>query len=345
MRDLRALPRFFAAPLVLGLCLSAFAQQPAPQSEKDRGVALYRKGASLEAAKALQEVVKKQGNDADAWYYLGLSLHAAGKVKDARKAFDKTLALRPDFAPAWTAAAYMRLLNNANKEALKYAEKALAIDPKNFESLYIVGAVSLRSGDGAKALEMAEAALKIKTDYSSALILKTNALVSQFSQEHLIRMNERTPDDSGDKRSKFAFLKTASESLEAYLKLRPDLASQPVWREQLEALRVYARMGDDSNSGADIMPASDGLRPTILYREKARYTEDARQNWVQGTVVLLVLFANDGSIKHIMVVRPLSHGLTEQSILAARKIRFTPAQKEGKPVSVIASLEFTFNLY
>jgi Flp pilus assembly protein TadD len=30
---------------------------------------------------------------------------------------------------------------------------------------------------------------------------------------------------------------------------------------------------------------------------------------------------------------------------AARRIRFTPAMRDGKPVSVIGSLEFAFNLY
>jgi len=36
---------------------------------------------------------------------------------------------------------------------------------------------------------------------------------------------------------------------------------------------------------------------------------------------------------------------TGQAIAAARKIRFTPAMRDGKPLTVIGSLEFTFNLY
>ena len=36
------------------------------------------------------------------------------------------------------------------------------------------------------------------------------------------------------------------------------------------------------------------LRPTILYREKAKYTEEARQNKIQGTVVLQVVFNVNG---------------------------------------------------
>jgi len=59
----------------------------------------------------------------------------------------------------------------------------------------------------------------------------------------------------------------------------------------------------------------------------------------------MTIFADDGAIKHIMVLQGLSYGLTEQAIIAARKIRFTPADKDGKPISVMIILEYTFNPY
>lgn len=86
-------------------------------------------------------------------------------------------------------------------------------------------------------------------------------------------------------------------------------------------------------------------RPTILSREKARYTEEARQNKVQGTVVLSVIFTADGRITNIRTIRGLPDGLTEKAIEAAQKIRFQPATKNGQAVSVRGNLEFTFNLY
>lgn len=86
-------------------------------------------------------------------------------------------------------------------------------------------------------------------------------------------------------------------------------------------------------------------KPTILSREKARYTEEARQNKVQGTVVLSVIFQADGRITNIRTIRGLPDGLTEKAIEAAQKIRFQPATKNGQAVSVRGNLEFTFNLY
>ena len=90
---------------------------------------------------------------------------------------------------------------------------------------------------------------------------------------------------------------------------------------------------------------SISLRPTVLYREKARYTSEARDNKVEGTVVLSAIFGVDGQIGDIKVVQGLPYGLTENAIAAANKIRFEPAIKDGRPVSVRGSLEFTFKLY
>jgi len=41
----------------------------------------------------------------------------------------------------------------------------------------------------------------------------------------------------------------------------------------------------------------------------------------------------------------LPFGLTEQAIAAARQIKFVPAVKDGRPVSVFMQLEYNFNLY
>lgn len=100
----------------------------------------------------------------------------------------------------------------------------------------------------------------------------------------------------------------------------------------------------DFGSGGSVQPMSASLRPTILYRTKARYTEYARQNRVEGTVVLSVVFRVDGAITDIKVVRGLPDGLTEKAIEAAKAIRFEPAVQNGTPVSVRGSLEFSFKL-
>ncbi|MFN0107217.1 MAG: TonB family protein [Blastocatellia bacterium] len=97
--------------------------------------------------------------------------------------------------------------------------------------------------------------------------------------------------------------------------------------------------------GRSVEPMSASLRPTIIYRERAKYTEEARANKIQGTVTLSVVYTFDGRITDIRVVRGLPDGLSESAIEAAKKIRFQPAVKNGQPVSVRGNIEFGFTLY
>ncbi|MBO0727467.1 MAG: energy transducer TonB [Blastocatellia bacterium] len=108
---------------------------------------------------------------------------------------------------------------------------------------------------------------------------------------------------------------------------------------------LYGPAGGPTTGPGGIPSMSEKLKPTILYRERAKYTEEARVNKVEGTVLLTLVFGADGRIHDIRLARGLPHGLTETSIEAAQKIRFQPAIQNGKPVSVSATLEFTFNLY
>lgn len=83
----------------------------------------------------------------------------------------------------------------------------------------------------------------------------------------------------------------------------------------------------------------------ILSRPEPAYTESARKNQVTGIVVLRTVFTSSGSVTNISVIRGLSDGLTERAIAAAKQIRFTPATKDGRPVSMWMQLEYNFNLY
>jgi TonB family protein len=104
-------------------------------------------------------------------------------------------------------------------------------------------------------------------------------------------------------------------------------------------------VGQGQGAADSVQAMSSSLRPSILYREKAQYTREAKDNKVEGTVVLSCVFGVDGQIGDIKVIRGLPHGLTENAVIAAKKIRFEPAMKNGQPVSVRGNVEFTFNLY
>jgi protein TonB len=62
-------------------------------------------------------------------------------------------------------------------------------------------------------------------------------------------------------------------------------------------------------------------------------------------VVLRAILAADETIKHIEVETGLPHGLSDKAIEAAQQIKFKPAKKDGKPVSVWVELEYHFDVY
>jgi TonB family protein len=83
----------------------------------------------------------------------------------------------------------------------------------------------------------------------------------------------------------------------------------------------------------------------VLAKPEPTYTESARKFGVQGTVVLRCVFSKDGQVTNLHAIRKVPHGLTQASIAAARAIRFTPAMKDGQPVSMWMELQYNFNLY
>jgi hypothetical protein len=58
-----------------------------------------------------------------------------------------------------------------------------------------------------------------------------------------------------------------------------------------------------------------------------------------------VVLAADETVKHIEVKTGLPHGLSESAVEVARRIKFKPALKDGKPVSVRVLLEYRFDIY
>lgn len=316
---------------VSGSSLRANAQQPATEgSERDRGIALYRQGQTQAAIKILKEVVKEHAEDADAWYFLGLAYHSDSAIWQARVAFEHVLGLRPDSVDATAKLAYALILANEMERATAAARHAIELGDQSAEPHYAIAEASFRAGEYPKAIEEANEALKIKPDFAPVLITKSlaHSSLKQYGE--------------------------AAASLEKFLAVSPDDPDADVWREQLERLRNFDRQtGGATGSPAVSQPTDDLPLPGREVTEKARvlskpeptYTEAARKAGVTGTVVMRCVFGRDGEVRNLVVMKALGYGLTSRAAQAARKIRFTPATKDGKQVSMWIELQYNFNLY
>jgi TonB family protein len=88
----------------------------------------------------------------------------------------------------------------------------------------------------------------------------------------------------------------------------------------------------------------DGSLAKIVEQPEPGYTEEARRNRVTGKVVLDVYLRRDGTVASPRVLEGLPHGLSEKAVEAALRIKFIPAKLQGRKVTVVRTLEYTFKL-
>lgn len=86
---------------------------------------------------------------------------------------------------------------------------------------------------------------------------------------------------------------------------------------------------------------------TVLNSVKPIYPEFARNMKIEGEVILDVEVFEDGSAGEVIVRRSLMSGpgeLDEKAIQAIRKWQFTPASKDGVPISSWGEFSVLFQL-
>jgi len=103
--------------------------------------------------------------------------------------------------------------------------------------------------------------------------------------------------------------------------------------------------GEGGGFGGGVFRVGGGVTaPVPLYRPEPEYSEEARKAKYQGTVVLYVEVDAQGRPRNVKVTRSLGLGLDEKAIEAVEKWKFRPGYKDGKPVTVAASVEVNFRL-
>ncbi len=86
-------------------------------------------------------------------------------------------------------------------------------------------------------------------------------------------------------------------------------------------------------------------KAVVRFTPEPPYTEIARKNQVQGSVLMRAVFTANGNVINITPIKTLPDGLTENAVAAARLARFIPAVKDGRNVSQYVTLSFSFNMY
>ena len=86
------------------------------------------------------------------------------------------------------------------------------------------------------------------------------------------------------------------------------------------------------------------IAPQVVERAEAEFPEEARLSGQTGTVVVRIVVGTDGRVISDRVVQGAGHGFDESALEAARKLRFEPATRDGKPVAAQLDYEVHFEL-
>jgi periplasmic protein TonB len=85
--------------------------------------------------------------------------------------------------------------------------------------------------------------------------------------------------------------------------------------------------------------------PRAIYDPDPEYSEEARHNKYQGSVVLWLVVDAQGQPRDIRLQRSLGMGLDEKAMAAVSQWRFQPATLDGKAVATQINVEVTFRLF
>lgn len=86
--------------------------------------------------------------------------------------------------------------------------------------------------------------------------------------------------------------------------------------------------------------------PKVISEVKPKYTPEALQARIAGTVVMTTVVRTDGTPRDIEITQSLDtvYGLDQQAVAALGQWRFEPGRKDGKPVNVRVTIEMRFSL-
>ncbi|NWF83269.1 MAG: energy transducer TonB [Bryobacteraceae bacterium] len=84
--------------------------------------------------------------------------------------------------------------------------------------------------------------------------------------------------------------------------------------------------------------------PSVISKVEPRYTQEARDAKLQGSVLLAGEINKQGVPENIRVLKGMELGLSESAVAAVKQWKFKPGMKDGKPVRVKANIEVNFRL-
>lgn len=226
---------------------------------------------------------------------------------------------------------------------------ALALKKDCPEAYFLFAQVFKHEGENNMAIAALDEGLKYQPVYPEARLLLARYLseahnLKRARDEANLAIGQGAPrfpayrllGEIDSRESKYEAAVTAFETALQFATV-DDSADIPTLRERIEPLKRFSAFMADKN-------AANIVRPIPLNAPAPQYTEAARAQKIQGTVVLAVLVTERGDVGSVWHLAGLGYGLDEAAVEAARQLKFSPATKDGKPVIYWTAVQIEFNL-
>ena len=333
------------SPKIILVIFAAFALSTTVYAQPETrhpGIVLYEQGKYKEAVDSLKSAVSKDANKTNAamWSYLGLSQTEKGELKNGVKSLEKATEIEPSNLSFRVNLSYAYLRNGQVDRSQSEAKRVIDGDPKRLTAYYLLGlgyVVERKFGD---ADAIADRALAIDPTYPDGYILKSNVAMGRLGD--LLGKEEDHVNISNELQKAFEILKKGEEASRNHRDHDRILRQL----EPLQAFVDYYKNRKPYVAGQPPLPPEPGVTPLrIISKPRASYTDNARTNGVQGNITIAVLFGASGRIEMVLLLKGLEPGLDKNAVAAARKIKFDPQTKDGKPVSVVRIIQYGFSIY
>jgi len=203
----------------------------------------------------------------------------------------------------------------------------------------------------AEALSLYQRALDIRTKAfgpSDPRVAEVLIAMAQLKDDEAVYRQALAAVDTGGQSS--SLTATALELYAGYLQKHErggEAAPLETRAKQIRAARVQeigARRGP-APTAMKVKAASGVTTPQLQQPHiEPSYSDEARTDKVQGTVLLSIVVGTDGLAHDIQLKKGLGYGLDEKAAEAVTRWTFTPGMKDGQPVSFAATVEVNFKL-
>jgi protein TonB len=114
------------------------------------------------------------------------------------------------------------------------------------------------------------------------------------------------------------------------------------------AVQVSAQSNEDTlkKPTQTVEEKPSGSVDFLTYLAKnLRYPDDARENDIQGKVIVKFIVTETGDIDSVQVIKGIGGGCDEEAVRVIKNMpRWKPGTQKGKPVKVYFTQAITFNL-